>query len=425
MAVPTTKKADLLVGKKVYKRVKDKYAHPTVKKTSYRVAVLVETSAGYGRGLCRGIGLFAQEHPDWHLTYAPLTLGRSWPLWFKDWRGDGILTRISDPVLLPAVRAKRVPFVDFFDKDRLGLSHALTVDSTVAAEMAADFYMAAGFRNFAYCGAPGVWYSEWRSKAFLARLARRGWPCAVYGATTATASKRHNSAAYDEATYERELGQIAAWLRPLPKPLAVLACNDLRGVQAINACWRFGLRVPDEVAVMGVDDDEVLCNLCTPPLSSVKADCERMGYLGAQHLDALMRGRRPKALGPSLPPIDVVERASTDLIAVNDPMVAETLRYIRREMLNDISVKELVDKQSLTRRNLDNLFMKHTGLTVSGVLQRERLRRAQMLLQEGRRGVAEVARAAGFHSQAQFVATFQRKFGFHPRAFQQRTTAFK
>lgn len=382
-------------------------------KNMFRVAVLVESSSSYGRGLCRGIGLFAQEHPDWHLTYTPMTLGKSWPRWFKGWHGNGILTRIADPVLLPEVQAKRVPFVDFFDKGHLNLPHALAIDSTLAAEMAADFFMTAGLRHFAFCGDPGVYYSEWRAKMFAEHLQRRGLSCALYGTATA-ASRQHVNASYDDANYEREMKKIATWLRPLPKPLAVLACNDVRGVQIVNACWTFGLRVPDEVVVMGSGDDEVLCNLCTPPLSSIKPDCERMGYWGAQHLDNLMRGRHPKPLVDAIPPLGITERASTDLIAVNHPVVTEVLRRIRRGLHLGLAIKEVAAEFGVTRRCLDGLFVQHIGATANEVVQRERLRRARLLLQEGRRSVTAVARAAGFHSSAQLIANFRRHFGVTP-----------
>lgn len=385
-------------------------------KNIYRVAVLVESTATFGRGLCRGIGLFAQEHPDWHLTYAPMALGRQWPLWFKEWQGDGILVRAAKPRLLLPIRAKRVPFVDLCDKKKMA-PHAGTIDPCLAAKLVVDFFIAAGFRHFAFCGTPGLWYfSDKRSRAFVEGLRQQGFTCSVYRPPRPL--RRYNSAEYADADYERETKWIATWLRPLPKPLAVWACDDLRGMQVINACWRAGLRVPDDVAVMGVDDDEMICNLCTPPLSSVKPDCERMGYLAAQYLDALMRGHPPKH-SPSYPPlIGIIERASTDLMAINHPVVAEALRHIRHELKDGVSVKALVATQGLTRITLDALFVKHTGLTISGVLQRERLRRARILLQEGRRTVADVARAVGFHSVAQFVATFRRRFGLTPHKFQ-------
>lgn len=207
---------------------------------------------------------------------------------------------------------------------------------------------------------------------------------------------------------------IGEWLRRLPRPLALLACNDICGQQVLNACRSHGIKVPEEVAVMGVDDDEVLCSLCDPPLSSVEPDTERLGYEAAAMLDRMMRRRSVRPALVKIPPHRVVERASSDTVPIEDPITAKALRYIRDHVGDGIAVKDVQLHVQRSRTDLEQRFRRHLNVSVSTEIWRRRMDRVCLLLQETDLRLGEIAEQSGFATDSHLCRSFKARFKMTP-----------
>ena len=239
--------------------------------------------------MLQGIARYVREHGSWSIFHQERRASDPPPAWLKGWRGDGIIARIEDDQLAAVIRRLGVPVVDvrglLLD---LGLPLIETDDEGVI-RLAVGHLRERGFRQFAFCGFPGANYSDKRSQIFTRQIGEAGFSCHVY----APPVRLRSSASFDQEQhgliYEED---VAGWIAELPKPIGLLACNDIRGQQVLNVCREIGVAVPDEVAVLGVDNDEVLCELADPPLSSVIPNTERIGYEAAALLEEMMAGRQ-------------------------------------------------------------------------------------------------------------------------------------
>jgi LacI family transcriptional regulator len=250
-------------------------------------------------------------------------------------------------------------------------------------------------------------WSTRRERAFAARLSQAGFTPHVY-----RQPKRRQ-----DRHWEREQAILAEWMRKLPKPVGLFACNDDRGREVLEACRMAELRVPEDVAVLGVDDDEVFCALADPPLSSVALNAETAGYRAAELLDGLMQGRIKKPRRILVEALCVVKRRSTDIVAVEDQDVAAALQFIHREQGRGISVEDVVDEVAVSRRNLEKRFRETIGRTILEEIQIARLERAKRLLLDTTYPISKVADISGFGSTGYFIQFFQSRVGKTPRKF--------
>ena len=224
-----------------------------------------------------------------------------------------------------------------------------------------------------------------------------------------------------EARGELEGDAIAQWLQSLPRPVAVFACNDVRGRQIIDACSAIGLSVPEEVAVIGVDDDEVICELSNPPLSSVQPDTLRLGYEGAALLDAMMDGKTPPAETIFIPPKGISRRLSSEATAIDDREVAAAMRLIRDHACEGVTVQEIVTRLNVSRSTLERRFHAVFGRSPAMEIERVRMSRAKMLLMGTRYKLSKIAATTGYGTASQFATAFKRHTGFTPGEFRSQT----
>lgn len=376
-----------------------------------KVALLVETALGYGRGLLRGIARYARLHGPWAFYLTPGDLLQALPR-MEEWGGTGIIARIETPEVARAILATRLPVIALDLKPEqlaaespLSRVSELCPDSPAAGRMAAEHLLSKGFTQFAFVGAPGdpLWSTR-REQGFRARLAEAGMSCVSYPLPRSLR----------EQQWSREQPRMAPWLKSLPKPAGLLACDDDRGRQVLTACRLADVQVPEDVAVLGVDNDEVLCDVSDPPLSSVALDTEQAGYEAAALLDGLMSGRVRKPQRLLVRPLFVVDRRSTDVLLLNDRDVALALRFIHDHAGKPLSVKEIAREARLSRRMLELRFRKAMGRTIHEEIQRVRLARARRLLIETNLPAAEVAQAAGFASASYFSKVFHQSQGMPP-----------
>jgi LacI family transcriptional regulator len=372
--------------------------------TSYpHVALIVETSKQYDRGLLRGIGRYVKGHGPWSIYIEERGTQDATPAWIRKWKGDGIIARISDQEMADVLLATGVPIVELRAVVDLDLP-TVYCDDTAIGNLAVHHFKERGFRHFAYCGRSGMRWSELRELAYRRRLAELGHECNVY------VPRRRGRT----LTWEQEQDDVARWLDSLPKPVAVLACNDIRGLQVLDACRRIALAVPERVAVLGVDNDVVLGELSDPPLSSIDQDLERIGYEAAALLDQLMNGEEPPP-GPVLvEPLGVVSRLSTDAVAIDDPAVALTLRLIRQHACNQIGVDFLADRTHLSRRVLQRRFKAVTGRTLQEQIHDAQIERIKQMLTETELKLDSIARRSGFNYIGYMCSFFKSRTGITP-----------
>ncbi|HRI12769.1 MAG TPA: XylR family transcriptional regulator [Verrucomicrobiota bacterium] len=370
-----------------------------------KVALLIETSNAYARELLHGIRAWLREHGPWTLWLAEAGRGADPPPWLRTWRGDGIIARIETPAIARAVAATRLPAVDVSAARLLPELPWLETDDRAIALTAAEHFRERGFRHFAYCGDSRFKWSRWRGTAFTDRLAAHGFPCAVLRDVE---SPRRSTAFPD---WESELTRLGRWLRSLPKPVGIFAGYDIRGLQVLEACRRLELAVPDEVAVLGVDNDELLCDLADPPLSSVIPDVRRTGYEAAGLLDRLMRGEKVKGEGRLFTPLGVATRQSTDVVAVADRHVSAAIRYIRGHACEGITVAHVLQHVPLSRRVLEARFQKLLDRSPHSQILSVKLDRVKQLLADTELSLAAIAERAGFRHVEYLSVAFKRNVG--------------
>jgi len=369
------------------------------------IALLIETSREYGRGLLRGVSRYHQEHGPWSIYFEPHGLNEKPPSWLKNWRGDGILARIDDRRMADVILATGLPAVDVRGAFENLPIPFVGLDNRPIARLGFEHLEQCGLQNFAFCGTPRGENpnQDWRCDLFVEQVEQAGKKCEVF----LGGRKRRGT-----TSWEQEQQQIARWLKGLRKPVGVMTCHDDRGHQTLDACRRAGLRVPDDVAVIGVDNDTHLCNLCTPPLSSIDVNPSRVGYEAAALLSRLMDGAarptKPIYLGP---PRGVVPRQSTDVLSIEDDDVAAALRYVREHATDGIFVGDVLSRVRRSPSTLERRFKATLGRTIKAEITRVRIDRAKLLLQETELPVGSVAARTGFSEPKYFCEVFRKEEG--------------
>jgi LacI family transcriptional regulator len=377
-----------------------------------QVALLFETNEQAHRDILRGVLRYEQIHGPWSLHVAEGRAGEQRLPALKGWNGSGMIGVIQNRAYAEAVLAADVPAVLIDPLDAVQLPDGLLQRHSVFAsdlraigELAADYYLERGFTYFGFVGEiHDINWSRERGAAFAARVHAVGHQCEMYGPLTA----------HERQDWSRERQRLCTWLTALPKPAAVFVAMDVRGRQVLDACRMAGLRVPHEVAVLAVDNDELICGSTMPPLSSIALDTDRMGFEAARLLDQLMRrarGRRPRRVERVFPPLKVVTRRSTETIPIADPVVARALEYIWLNAQNPVGVPEIVQHSGVSRRSLEMRFRACVGVTLQDELQRTRLKRVRALLAETNHSVRAIAHACGFTSASYLGKVFRRTFG--------------
>jgi len=388
-----------------------------VKTDAPKVALLVETARGYGRGLLRGVVRYARLHGPWSFYVTPSDFVQSLPQ-MRQWGGTGIIARIATPAVAKAILESGLPTVALdLREEQLQSDHPLSrlseiaSDSHHAAQMAAEHLLERKFPHYAFVGVVDQVWSDRRQRSFCERITAAGYTPHVY-----SLPRRSRDRAWD-----REQTTLAAWLKTLPKPLGLMACNDNRGREVLEACRAAGIHIPEQIAVIGVDNDELVCELSDPPLSSVALNAEQGGYRAAALLDAMMRGRVRKPRRLTVEPLHVVTRRSTDIVALDDFEVALALRFIHSQAAASIRTGDVVKAVQISRRALEMRFQKALGRTIHAEIQRNRLERAKRLLLESDIPMPKVAAAVGFNTASYFGQVFREHVGMTPARYRAST----
>ena len=377
-----------------------------------RVALIVETSSAYGRQILRGIRRYVHTHQPWSIFLEQRALTSEPPSWLEDWDGDGIISRKLTDAFAEAAARTKVPLIDLTDRyGTFGLPQVWSDDRAIA-QLGADHLLERGFRQFAFCGFSRESWSERRRAEFVATVEGHGYECGVYESPWF---------GKDAHPWEEEQGRIMDWLARLPRPTGVMACNDVRGQHVLDACNRLGLAVPEEMAVIGVDNEEELCELCDPPLTSIIPNADLVGYKAAALLDRLMAGGLPEHTQDFVTPIGVVTRQSTDVLAIAEPDVAAAVRYIRENACRGATVDDILMTVPVSRSALERKFRKYLERSPQAVIRQVQMKRVKELLVSTDLPLSKVSGLAGFKHQEHMCVAFKREFGDSPGAYRKKS----
>ena len=383
---------------------------------SRRIALIYDARSAYDTKVMAGIATYLHEAVGWNVYIEENALKDQRLPDLGTWKGDGIIANFDHPRVAAAVVKSRLPAVGFgsgygWYPPASEIPYFFTNNVAITA-LAADHFVSKGLRHFAFCGYPASRINGWSSErqdSFKAELARRGYPCKVYPAKTAT-----------EATWVSLHRSLDAWLRSLPKPVGILASNDIRGRQILESCRDCSLRVPENVAVLGVDNDELLCSLSSPLLSSIEQGAKRLGYEAAKLLDSLMS--KPASLRSRknvIDPFGVVARASTDVLAIEDPHLAKAMTFISHHFADGISVEDVVAAGGLSRSGMEKKFRASLRFSIGSAIRRFQLERARELILTTNLPLKEIAANLSYPSVQHMTTIVRRAFGHPPARLRQ------
>lgn len=375
-----------------------------------RVFVNVETVTRFGRDIVEGIIQFAVEN-SWELDFEYRTLAEPLPCWFQHWNGNGIISRSGSRKIVQELKKKGCPRVELVgngtnDED----DQEIASDREETAKLIFNHFYERGFRNFASFSFNDCWWSLLEKKNYSDYLKSRGFSCQTFKVRT-------NKRAIIPQWSENDRQRLADWLSELPKPVALYVVTDAQAVPVLQTCRALGIGVPDEIAVVGVENDEWLCNVTDPPLSSVDQNGKKIGYLAAELLHDRMEGRRLERERITVPPLFIQTRQSSDCVAIDNRDFVEIIKYIRDSATSGLTVNEVVQHSNLSHATLGRLFKKCLGRTIEQEIRRVRVERAKQLLWETGCNIAVVAEKAGFNSPEYFCYSFRQLTGMTPQEF--------
>jgi LacI family transcriptional regulator len=373
----------------------------------------------YEHGIARGIVRYAKDARGWDLY------GYGWMFRPLDalevWRGDGIVARVESREDAAGLAALKVPIVDVAGAYRRPSFHLVANDDEATGRKAGLYLRSCGFQRFAFCGVAGTGWSTGRGKGFAEAVRPFCPEVPVF----------EEPLAWWESL--EESGRLRSWISHLERPVGVFACNDTSGLKLAEVCRSLSVPVPDSVAILGVDNEDILCEMASPSLSSIELDCETIGYRAAALLDRLTAGSRPagsrsaRSAGAReqrrvilVAPKDIVERESTQVFSCGDPIVEQAVRSIRLRAAQGATAGAILAELAASRRSAEIRFRRATGRSIREEILRVRIARAKALLRSTGLTIAAVAAESGFASAQRFHEAFRMLEGVPPGVFRNR-----
>ncbi|QHV98752.1 AraC family transcriptional regulator [Spirosoma endbachense] len=386
----------------------------------HKIILLIDFSEDYSRNLLKGISKYAREYGPWVFCQMPLfhreTLGVDGILnWARDWEADGIIGQLYNDSSVEKIVQAGIPVIAQDFKERFVEIPNITGAHRETGAMAADYFLRKGFRHFAFYGFKHIVWSRERAEGFDERVSRSG--CTVH-------YFEHEEYSSSDLWHYKP-SSLSKWLSSLPKPIAILTCDDRMGQHITETCRHSRIRIPEEVAVLGVDNDEMLCELSDPPLSSIVQDAEKGGYDAARLLDRLIRKEITDIYDIIVEPTQVVTRQSTDIYATHDEYIASSLKYIHQNIDKNLQVDEVVKQVPLSRRSLEMRFQQVIGYPIYKYIQNLRIEKFSKKLLETDQAVFEIAMDLGLNDTKNIARQFKQIKGCTPLEYRHRYLAGK
>lgn len=369
-----------------------------------RVALLVETTSTYTRELLSGIRQYIAEKGPWSTFIELRALESSVPPWLSSWDGDGIICRTYTAEMAKAVEKTGLPAVELRTTNFAGGRPFAGMNNGHIGEMVAEHFLNRGYRRFAAYTLDTETFFQERIANFVETVESRGHSCALLP------SKGDRN----QRDWEKSQDRLVQWLNSLDKPVGVFAANDQLGVRILDACQRAGIAVPEEVAVVGAENEETMCNFSTPPLSSVQFDGRMVGYRAAEILDTMMGGKKTVQSETLINPLGVVVRESSDDLVIEDKLVAHAVRMIRENSGRDVTVESICSSLNISRSTLERRMAASLDRTPKAEILRVQFREVQRLLLNTDFTIETIAEQAGFAHCHYLQTAFKERFGKTP-----------
>lgn len=388
-----------------------------------KVAIIYPAAVPWMARCLDGIRRYARENGGWHLFSSPPAMASAGESVLdlrslRGWRGDAIIAVTHEVDELRHARKMKIPVINL--AGGIAKSHGVPrvmVDHYAAGRMAADHLLGIGLKHLAYVGWDHLWYSEQRRLGFTERAAEFGVTCHV---------PQQSAIAESSLDWARRITRLAGWLASLPRPSGVFAVHDYRAQVVIEACQEAKLRVPDDIAVIGMDNDETICEHSVPTLTSVSRNSARVGWEAAALIDRMMQGGAPPDEDLLVPPKGVIGRQSTDMFYANDPVIQDALGYMRVHLGMPFNIHAMADHAGVSKRTLETRFRENLASSPHAYLTQLRVRRAQELMRlPPKRTLQQIAEACGFGSAPTFYSAFERVTGESPGRFRKNQDASK
>ena len=379
------------------------------------IGILIERQRTYGRRLCEGIIRFARERTNWTLRIVDFM---NLPQIAHNKDIDGFIARVMDDRAEEQLRATGKPVVDvFFERPRMGFA-AADQNALLVGQMAAQHFIEHRFTNFAFCGYNGRSYSDRRRDAFMQCLEQNHFPCAVYRTPPSALKDFNNSVVLQERFgFASDHRALRTWISKLPKPVGVFCSHDMRAYHLAEACRSQGLQIPEDVAILGADDDELVCNFSDPPLSSIDQNAFGIGYAAAKTLESMLQNPDVVPSPVLIDPIRLIERESTRIYTVSPPWLSDALIFIRRNISNNITASDVYAAVGKSHTLVDSAFRRTFGTSVQKTIIRTRLEEAKRLIRDTSLTLTEIAAKTGFSTAQYFCSSFSKTFGTSPSVY--------
>jgi len=379
-------------------------------KRKKNILLLIESSSAYGRMLLKGISQYVRERDQWTLHIEDRGLLPVPVQLFHGWKGDGIISRTPNRQFYNALNKCHCPIVELLRADPL-VDIEVHPDDCKTIEMCINHYLERKITSIAFYAFGNSWWIKRRHDLFceITRHLNINTSCFMD-----TSSRKADPKPEWEEKYEKPLKK---WLKSLPYRTGILVVNDAQAVRVLNACRILGINIPEQLAVVGVDNDENLCNLTTPTLSSLDRNVEIVGYKAAELLDLKIAGKKLPPLPVIVPPKGIVVRHSTDIVAINDPDVIAAIHYIAEFAIQGITVGEVAQHVQLSHSTLCRLFQKELKRSPKEEIIRVRLHHAMFLLTQSRLSLRAIAKQCGYKTVEHFSALFKSNTGETPMAY--------
>ncbi|PJC85604.1 XylR family transcriptional regulator [Vibrio sp. HA2012] len=384
--------------------------------TKYRISLLFNANKVYDRQVIEGIGEYLQASQcNWDIFLEDdFTTNLDS---FSNWSGDGIIADFDNPEVIKRLSHTGIPVVGVGGSYQNEVDYPdvpyIATDNVAIVEMAFEHLKSKGIQNFAFYGLPDKNYQRWateRKKAFETIVAREGYNGAVYLGNETS----HQSWQYD-------MNRLADWIQRLPTPTGIIAVTDARARHLLQACEHLNLMVPDKIAVIGIDNEELARYLTRVSLSSVGQGCKSMGHQAAKLLHQLLTKDEPdtvtRHVRKLVPPTKVYQRQSSDFQALNDPYVIQAMHYIRQNAFRGIKVEQVLDYVGISRSNMETRFKEERGHTIHQEIHNAKLHKAKSLLAATELPIQEIADICGYPSLQYMYSVFKKTFNQTPKDF--------
>lgn len=383
----------------------------------YKIILLIDFTEDYGKSLLKGITKYSKENGPWMFCRMPMHYRENLSMdniieFAKDWKADGIIAQFYNHADIKKLVDTKIPVIVEDFKERFEEFPNITGGYFEAGQMGAKYFINKGYKNFAFYGFDNIVWSRERAEGFEDLVKKHG-------------EKVHFFSPKKIAT--RELwfykpSALSKWLTSLPKPVAIMACDDERAQNITEACKHSKIKIPEEVAVLGVDNDDLTCNLSDPPLSSIALDTVQGGYEAAKLMQLLIENKDQKKYDIIVNPTTIITRQSTDICATTDKQIAKALNFIHQNVENNINVEDVLKKVSISRRALEKRFLEVTGSAIYKYICQLRIRKFSDKILESDKSIYEIAIETGFNDNKNISRLFKQVNGCTPLQYRKANT---